>query len=84
MNNYGCPICKRKYETFNKEIIHHIRPKRFLGEEDKKNKVSLCFRCHQKLHALYNFKALKISLKNNVNFFEETYEEFKNGTYNNK
>lgn len=74
-----CDICNQQLPNIGKKIIssiksirlerHHITPKIHGGNNDPSNLINLCSTCHGALHGLYRFKAEKMAMKNDPNFF---------------
>ena len=80
-DNYTCqnPNCDSKYLPFNmydydllKKEVHHIKKLSELGNDTLDNFVTLCYRCHYKIHHIGN---LKVSLKNNKIIFKEGFDK---------
>ena len=46
-----CEICKKHGKLVRVEEVHHIKPLAEGGTHDFKNLISLCHRCHAKIHA---------------------------------
>lgn len=46
-----CEICKRKGKLVRAEEVHHIRPLAEGGTHAFTNLISLCHRCHARIHA---------------------------------
>ena len=56
--NYKCAVCGKKGKLY----IHHIQPIALRGDNTENNLISLCIKCHGKIH-----KAIIELLRNNRN-----------------
>lgn len=64
-DNYLCRECSRYGKSTLANIVHHIIP---LEERedlalDNRNLVSLCERCHERMHNKFNNKLSKLGLE---------------------
>ena len=46
-----CQLCRKQGKLVKAEEVHHIRPLAEGGTNDFSNLISLCHRCHAKVHA---------------------------------
>lgn len=82
-DKYTCQICGEKQEKFD---VHHIIPKSQGGSNSIKNLITLCGKCHHKVHngeLKFNKKVPRFNHASHMNImrkrlFEQLKEEFDN------
>ena len=85
---FDCPGCKQQISTAieyselrgcyrpNGIEAHHIKPRRFGGNDAPENMIALCRPCHRKLHRLYVDRAVELARQADPAFFSTCLAEF--------
>jgi len=71
-----CPFCKKILsKTSLVKRTHHIKPKRYGGDNESDNLIDLHYFCHSKIHSFYIQTAFKIILEQKPDFFKICFDE---------
>lgn len=67
-DNYTCRICGRKVDeitskSMSKLTVHHIKPWHIYKDNSDENLITVCSKCHARLHADGNWKLFMESKK---------------------
>ena len=69
-DHYRCQICGKKLDRSTKgriPVCHHIKPIAYSNDNSFKNLITLCPRCHRRIHRIYLSKKEKEGKHNGKN-----------------